>query len=155
MKLKNFRTIAVILVSDLLLLLKLREKKDSCKQDAICFVKALIPEAFWTSGGRSGPLERDLKRILCQHSRTVVEDSWNLMSNGSCVSIAFRLKRLIASVSICHFHIRHAIFETVNCIRQPVSASRLEWSEGKAEGQKGWSWDGSGKGWIHRPSPLL
>ena len=71
MKLKNFRTIAVILVSDLLLLLKLREKKDSCKQDAICFVKALIPEAFWTSGGRSGPLERDLKRILCQHSRTI------------------------------------------------------------------------------------
>ena len=92
MKLKNFRTPAVILVSDYSFF-KLREKKDSRKQDAICFVTALIPEVFWTSGGRSGPSERDLKRILCQHSCTVVQDSWNLISNGSSVSISVLLWR--------------------------------------------------------------
>ena len=56
-------------------------------------LKVLIHEQF-RHYGCGGQLESDLKRVLCQHSCTVVEDSWNRMSNGSCVSIHL----------LCHHH---------------------------------------------------
>ena len=66
------------------------------------------------------------------------EDRPNLISNGSCVSIVVRLKGPRASVLTCPFQIQRVFSKRMNCFLQPVSARRLESSEGKAGGHKGW-----------------
>ena len=68
--------------------------------------------------------------------RVVEEDNPILISNGSCVSIAIRLKQLKSSVSTCPFQIQHSIFETDE-LHPPANERRL-FVEGKAGGHKGW-----------------
>ena len=49
-----------------------------------------------------------------------------LITHGSYVSIALRLKRLTASVSTSPFQIQHVYSKRMNCMCQPMSAGRLE-----------------------------
>ena len=69
------------------------------------------------------------------------ENGPNLISHGSRVSIAV-WKKLLFNWSVHWFQPVHSKYSMIHskqmyCIHQPVSAHRLDWSEGKARGHKG------------------
>ena len=78
----------------------------------------------------------------------------NLTSDGSCVSIAVRLKQLTASVSACPFQIWHASFRTDDL--HPPDNERppfgMEWRKGQMSQLRDGN-SSSGKSWTRRLSP--
>ena len=87
--------------------------------------------------------------------RMVQEDRTNLISHGSCISVAVRLKRLRPSVSLCPFQIQHAVYQT-----DELHPPAKECPPAGLKSRKGWRSRGTvtlekRQGRTSRPSPCF